>query len=501
MKKILTVALSLLLLAALAVPALATETAQMTISASQNSAKPGESITFTVKISAVDDCRSAGIVISYDTSVFEYVSGKCLASGAAMSDFSGGTGVLAFSEGATLSGNIFQFTLKVKSSAAASSYQVSGSPSVRTGEGEISCGISSAYVSVTCDHTYGNWNESANGHSRTCSKCGYVDSASHAWNSGTVIKAATCAEEGSKRVTCTVCGATATQTISKTDDHTWGSCEKRDGGTHKQTCTVCGKQNTANHTWNTGKTIKESTCQDSGEVRYTCTGCGASKTETIPATKEHTYDHDCDSDCNVCGAIRETSHTYEDGWSADESSHWHVCTVCGEQNTVIAHEYESDCATVCLTCGYVRSTAHAYGDWHNDETGHWQECTLCGVASEVQSHIPGPEATENTSQVCMICAQVLNPALDHSFDENWQSDEENHWHECVCGAKTDEAAHTWDTGRENKDRSVTYTCSVCAAQRTEEATGLSPAVQTALIALATALAGMAVGYFIPRKKG
>ena len=41
----------------------------------------------------------------------------------------------------------------------------------------------------------------------------------HEWDDGVVTKAATCAEEGEKTYTCTVCGETKTEEIAKTDDH------------------------------------------------------------------------------------------------------------------------------------------------------------------------------------------------------------------------------------------------------------------------------------------
>lgn len=42
------------------------------------------------------------------------------------------------------------------------------------------------------------------------------------------------------------------------------------------------------------------------------------------------------------------------------------------------------------------------------------------------------------------------PATGHTFSTEWKSDEERHWHECSCGAKADETAHTfgWITDKE-----------------------------------------------------
>lgn len=47
------------------------------------------------------------------------------------------------------------------------------------------------------------------------------------------------------------------------------------------------------------------TCGNDGVKTYTCSICGDIYTEAIPATGDHTYNHICDPDCNVCGAVRE----------------------------------------------------------------------------------------------------------------------------------------------------------------------------------------------------
>ncbi len=48
----------------------------------------------------------------------------------------------------------------------------------------------------------------------------------------------------------------------------------------------------------------DATCGADGYVKYGCE-CGEGVyTETLTATGEHTYDHEFDTDCNVCGAVR-----------------------------------------------------------------------------------------------------------------------------------------------------------------------------------------------------
>ncbi len=78
----------------------------------------------------------------------------------------------------------------------------------------------------------------------------------HTWDGGKVTKPATETSTGVKTYTCTVCGATKTETIAKLS-HT----------THK---------------WDNGKVTKEATLTATGVKTYTCTVCGTTKTTEIP---------------------------------------------------------------------------------------------------------------------------------------------------------------------------------------------------------------------------
>lgn len=58
----------------------------------------------------------------------------------------------------------------------------------------------------TCTHVYGPWGNLENGHCRTCSICGVVESMGHSGPEGTITKQPTCTEEGEKVTYCTICG-------------------------------------------------------------------------------------------------------------------------------------------------------------------------------------------------------------------------------------------------------------------------------------------------------
>ena len=531
MKKLTAIFLCVLLLGAMAVTVHATGSAQMTIAPGNATAYRGDTIDFTVSISTVEDCRSAAFMLTYDTSVFEFVSGSCSLSGTTLASFSSGTGTFAYSTGTTVSGQIFTFRLRVKDGAAVGTSTISANVNTRDSSGPIPTSVNSVSVTVRCDHSYGDWTRADDSsHQRVCALCADVQTESHAWDGGKVTKAPTCKDTGEKTYSCTTCGASKTETLSKTEDHSFGSWVKADDANHKRTCSNCGREETTAHTWDDGKVTKQPTCKDTGEktrtctacsatktetlektadhsysawtkvddsthkhactvcgreetavhtwnsgavtkkatcaeegVRtYTCTGCGHTKTEAIPVLTTHTYDHGCDRDCNVCGVIRATSHSFREGWTKDKNSHWIECAVCGEKKEAAAHTpgpaATEEQAQTCTVCGYTIAPAltheHRYADtWTTDAEGHWYACDGCEEPGSYEAH-----AFENECDTdCAVCGTVRE--ITHAYGGEWEQDAENHWHACaVCGVKADEEAHV--PGAEATETTA-QTCTVC----------------------------------------
>lgn len=148
MKKLFTACICILLLAAVAVTAFAAPSAQMTISAQASGAMPGETVVFSVALSAVENCRSAGLMLDYDKAVFEFVEGKCAVDNTVMADFSDGVGVFALNGGANISGEVFTFRLKVKSGAAGGAYRITAKGNVRTTEGSVATMVNTWNLTV-----------------------------------------------------------------------------------------------------------------------------------------------------------------------------------------------------------------------------------------------------------------------------------------------------------------------------------------------------------------
>ena len=84
--------------------------------------------------------------------------------------------------------------------------------------------------------------------------------------------------------------------------------------------------------------------------------------------RTHTFDDDCDGECNDCGALRNAPHNYTDAWTADEDGHWHVCADCqGKSETI----------------------GHVLGDWIKNQTSHYKECSICSQKVEQGEHAFG----------------------------------------------------------------------------------------------------------------
>lgn len=413
MKKAAILAIVLLIVSMIAVPVFAAQSAHMSVYASTGAVKHGDTFTVTVSTSAVEHCVTGGFMFSYDTAAFEFVSGYALVSGFSAAGVSteGGNVAGYFMNGdATVQGEIFQITLRVKDGAAYGSYTISGTPSLTTQienvKESVPCSAGSAAITVTCDHNYSGWSDLNDGtsHGKTCSICHDVLKEDHIWNVVSVITPASCSAEGEAAYACTVCNATKTDVLEKlphTYDH---SCDAD--------CNVCGASRTTSHnysaTWS----------RDYTGHWYECTGCkdrkDAAPHSPGPAATE--YDPQI---CTICGYIIQQplghKHSYANQWTTDETGHWYTCTGCDERGSYADHDFENDCDADCAICGYTREIEHTPDEnWSTDKNGHWRICTVCGQNQDESAHEPGAETTATTPQTCSICGFVITPAASET---------------------------------------------------------------------------------------
>jgi len=494
MKKCISFLICLLLVCVLAVPAMAADSIQFSMSASSQSLYRGDTVTITVKVSGNASCTQYGLKLSIDKDIYEVVSGECTVSGALIKTFDPDKGFVVMypSDNPTVpSGTVGTFTLKVKEDAEFGSANVSGTASVMLGTESVEASGASAKLTIVCRHEYGSWSSAGDStHKRTCSICGGTDTADHAWNSGKITKEPNCLNTGIRTYTCTACGATREEVVPKTETHTYGSWQKVNDTSHKHACTVCGKEETGDHVWNNGSITKQPDCLNTGEMTYTCQTCKGTRIEVVPKT---------------------TTHTYGQWQKVNETTHKHACTVCGKEETA-NHTWNSGVLTkkatcqeagerlyTCTACSSTRSevvpklTTHTYGAWQKvDDNTHRHVCTVCSTA-ETASHTwnTGVEIKKATCQeggvkryTCIGCGATRDEAtpmltthtydnscdtncnvcgftrtVTHSFKTAWGSDVSGHWHECaICYYRQDNAAHIPGPAA---TATTAQTCTVC----------------------------------------
>ena len=291
------------------------------------------------------------------------------------------------------------------------------------------------------------------------------------WNDGEITTEPTCIKEGIKTFTCTICGDTKTETISKAaDKHLHSEIRdkkdatcKDEGYTGDTYCTDCGKKissgqtiaKTDNHNWNTGEITTSPTCKDTGVKTFTCTICGNTKTETVKKTTKHLHteirnkkDATCkdegytgDTYCTDCGkkislgqtVAKTNNHSYDDGkittapTCTKKGTKTFTCTVCGNTKTET-----------------VKATGHQHTEIRNKKDATCKEkgytgdtyCTDCGkkissgksiAKTETHSYDDGKITTKPTCTkigkktfTCTICGNTKTETVNatgHSYGE------------------------------------------------------------------------------------
>lgn len=97
--------------------------------------------------------------------------------------------------------------------------------------------------------------------------------------------------------------------------------------------------------------------------------------------------------------------------------------------------------------------------------------------NEQELRLVGVPVTELSDSVVAAKLELFH---EHKYSEDWKSDAANHWHDCDCGSKKNEEAHSvteWTTDKEateTEDGSKSGKCDVCGTKVTTKipATGL-----------------------------
>lgn len=314
MKKLMTICLCLLLVAAMATSAFAANGAAFSAKASAETLYRGDTVTLTVNVTCEEKATSYGLMLNFDEALFELVDGSCTVAGTLVSSFNNGFAFM-FQNPTAYSGEVGTVTLKVKDDAAFGAATVTGEAAVKNGTADVAATGCTVSLTVACKHTYGAWSETETGHAQTCDVCGNVNTAEHNWNEGETVKEATCTEEGTVKYTCTDCAATKEETVAMIA-HSYGAWENVDEENHKHVCTVCQAEETQAHAFDEKLIAGEKT-------HWNACACGAKKDEV-----EHTFD--------------------ESAWNKDEKVHWHACA-CGAKAGEAEHAWDEGKVTVAAT--------------------------------------------------------------------------------------------------------------------------------------------------------
>ena len=139
---------------------------------------------------------------------------------------------------------------------------------------------------------------------------------------------------------------------------------------------------------------------------------------SITVCTNHTYDNNKDTDCNICGTVREVlpcDHKYSNACDT-------TCNECGEERQVPDHIYDNACDTNCNVCGNIRTITHSY-KWAVDKaencgengTKH-QECTVCGAKKDENTTIPATNVhtyTNACDTTCNVCGNTRS--ISHTY--------------------------------------------------------------------------------------
>ena len=214
-----------------------------------------------------------------------------------------------------------------------------------------------------------------------------------------------------------------------------------------QSCSLCGKVDTALETFAFGESLPHTFDAQVIAPEYL--------KDAGTCSRQQVYYLSCSS-CGLCSPNVDT-----DFFEAKD--------YFGE------HVYDNDCDQYCNECGRFQQAKHIAGtEWFSNGQEHWHKCITCGVNMDVQKHQPGPMSAGDRTQVCTVCQYVMDDSEDQhicSYDDQWHSNDSNHWRECECGKVANMSAHQWDNGATvtqptaDKEGLMIYTCTVCQHER------------------------------------
>lgn len=177
------------------------------------------------------------------------------------------------------------------------------------------------------------------------------------------------------------------------------------------------------------------------EVEHTFKDCNDTDCDVCGEVREpvaHTYKSECDESCDVCGEKRTVNtdlHFYEGSCDTD-------CNFCGAQRVASDHIYTTDCDTDCNFCGAQRVTTHTYSNACD------KDCNVCGAYRIPAQHVYA-NACDASCEVCGALRTVSNHVYSSVCDGDCN----------ICGEKRSAQPHVYDHGCDTD-------CNFCGEERT-----------------------------------
>lgn len=343
-------------------------------------------------------------------------------------------------------------------------------------------------------HNYSpSWSHNESTHWHQCIDPGYTnlkkDEANHSYIN--TVVAPTFETMGYTRHTCSVCGYYFDDTYVPAKEHNYSDSWTYNESTHWHACTDAGythlKKDETNH--NMVTTVIEPTTTTSGYTHHECSVCHYYYDDSVvPPIEEHHFSEEW--------TTNSTHHWHictDPGCTAIDAYATHIMV----EEQYIAPDYDHDGYRLskCSVCGYeleetLPKLVHHYEEgWTTNETNHWHACTDVGYEDLKDGDAPHtfveaviePTYTSEgyTNHTCSVCGYSYQdnfvPALVHHYSDEWSADDETHWHACTDIGYEDEyidkADHDFDTEFIEEPNYMTYykgyykyTCSICGKE-------------------------------------
>ena len=249
-----------------------------------------------------------------------------------------------------------------------------------------------------------------------------------------------------------------------------------DASGHWYACECGGKSDYAEHTVKSWKVVTEATQTAPGKMTGVCTVCGAAAVKETPAVVKDGYYY-------LTGTVDGTTYYFRDKTgkeSVEDTAPFSLLTTNRKKQAMqvnILRDAENDTYTLSYTA--TRTLNIYMGDVNGSKVQKDGKIDLASSATTAPALIAfrwDPQnkvfyqmeggvkyvvafrrmtLTDKTQEVRMLAvpetelgqntaALKLELAHAHSYAEKWSYNAVNHWHECSCGTKKDEAAHAID---------------------------------------------------------